>query len=419
MVFVTFFPSCANVHLTKDVGMIPYVLHREFGYTSYIVSYSNEGYPSLQTEVPGLRMLFMKRSAARIFGSAMRPAAETYRPLLGILRSLPTILDAAPVMVRLARQIRVLHLFHLKFESIILALVYRLINRKGIVYLKMDIGRDISVIHHRDRFWPIAAPLLRPLFQLISFDIISVETREQYELARKHSLLSKFADCIVYLPNGVDCSRLLRFACEFDEKENRILHVGRIGAFPKRSEIVVEAFAKVSSDFPEWRLLLIGPLETRFAAYLQRLIQANPAVRGKIVHVGSIDGERERLYEHYGRAKILAFPSKWESFGFVILEAGCLGDTIVGTDIPSVRDATNDGKFGYVCQGDDVDSFAEALRHALSSRDELEQKSKSMAEFVANNFDWKAICGVLHQNIQRRSRNRDHSRWKSLSSHHE
>lgn len=35
LVFATFFPGCLNVHLTKDVGMIPYVLYRDFGYDSY------------------------------------------------------------------------------------------------------------------------------------------------------------------------------------------------------------------------------------------------------------------------------------------------------------------------------------------------------------------------------------------------
>ena len=37
--FLTLFPELENVHLMKDVGMIPYIMHKEFGYDSYIASY--------------------------------------------------------------------------------------------------------------------------------------------------------------------------------------------------------------------------------------------------------------------------------------------------------------------------------------------------------------------------------------------
>jgi glycosyltransferase involved in cell wall biosynthesis len=201
------------------------------------------------------------------------------------------------------------------------------------------------------------------------------------------------------LPNGVDVTRLSHFSRRFAEKENTILHVGRIGAFQKGSEVILEAFARVSADFPEWRLLLIGPFETAFVRYFEELLQRNASVRGKIVYVGPINTNRERLYEHYSKAKILAFPSRWESFGFVILEAACLGDAILGTKIPSVCDVTRDGEFGYMCPVDDVDCFTETLRYALSNQDDLQQKSESIAKFIAANFDWKGICGTLHQDI--------------------
>ena len=39
--FLTIFPLTENVHLTKDVVMIPYVLYKEFGYESTIATYKN------------------------------------------------------------------------------------------------------------------------------------------------------------------------------------------------------------------------------------------------------------------------------------------------------------------------------------------------------------------------------------------
>ena len=48
--FVTLFPQCQNIHLVKDVGMIPYVMHRDMGYDSYVMCYKNGDYPYLDTE---------------------------------------------------------------------------------------------------------------------------------------------------------------------------------------------------------------------------------------------------------------------------------------------------------------------------------------------------------------------------------
>ncbi len=39
--FVTIFPRSENVHLTKDVGAIPYTFHRHLGYDSTVVSDDN------------------------------------------------------------------------------------------------------------------------------------------------------------------------------------------------------------------------------------------------------------------------------------------------------------------------------------------------------------------------------------------
>ena len=50
IVFATFFPDCENIHLTKDIGMIPYVLHRDFGYDAYVICHKNGDYPYLEKE---------------------------------------------------------------------------------------------------------------------------------------------------------------------------------------------------------------------------------------------------------------------------------------------------------------------------------------------------------------------------------
>ena len=62
MRFLTVFPLLENVHLIKDVGMIPFVLHRDFGYDSTILSFDDaKGLNHLENEVKGLKKRLIKK----------------------------------------------------------------------------------------------------------------------------------------------------------------------------------------------------------------------------------------------------------------------------------------------------------------------------------------------------------------------
>ena len=56
MNFVTMLLHTKNVHLLKDVGMIPYMLWKQYGYNARIITYKNEEkYEYLEKEVRGDR----------------------------------------------------------------------------------------------------------------------------------------------------------------------------------------------------------------------------------------------------------------------------------------------------------------------------------------------------------------------------
>ena len=61
------FPRAENSHLIRDVGMIPYTLHKLYGADAAVVTYKNGEYPYLQDEVQGLKLDFI----ANKFNSAL------------------------------------------------------------------------------------------------------------------------------------------------------------------------------------------------------------------------------------------------------------------------------------------------------------------------------------------------------------
>ena len=120
--FVTVFPVTENVHLIKDVGQIPYTLHKHHGYDSTIVCYQNsESYPNLDGEVEGLRISFLTQQGRKLFQE---------RAVLNYLKEQ-------------AKNIDVLNLYHLTKETIYYGLYYKKLNPKGVLYVKMDVYNEM------------------------------------------------------------------------------------------------------------------------------------------------------------------------------------------------------------------------------------------------------------------------------------
>jgi glycosyltransferase involved in cell wall biosynthesis len=394
--FVTFFPVCENMHLTKDVGMIPYVLHRDFGYDASVACRRNGDYPYLETETPGLKMTFIGKSRLRELagkgGGFFSRAVE----------ALSATLEVLPFMIRHGRHIDILQLYHYKDESIIAAWIYKAVNPKGIVYLKLDLHPDIIELCKKDP----GKVKSSKLYEIAHFDMISTEFSESLDVLKNiHPSFKKYRDSLYYVPNGIDGVKLARFRIGYDKKENIIIHAGRIGTPQKATDVVLRAFAGVAKEFPSWRLLLIGSMDETFEPYYRDFLEKNGEIKDQIQYPGYMES-RDDVYRSYQKASVVFFPSRFESFGLVAVEAGYLGDVLLASNIPPIRDITDGGRYGYLCEVDDVGCFIEKLRHIMASEVETAGMSASSATHIGEAFDWSAICAGLHRMFTERTGNR-------------
>lgn len=398
IVFASFFPSCENIHLVKEVGCVPYFLMKDYAYETFLISYENGEYPYLETDVPGLKMRFMRRGFCHSLESLAEKAFGNDGLVSRSARVFCTVLDALPLMLRHGRAIDVLELVHLDDTTIAIAWLYKVINRKGVTYFKLDLDpadikrfeEEPGLYHRQSHF----------IYRKVPADLMSVETRQMYEFARsRHPYFRQFGDRLLYLPNGIDVGRLSPFARDFSIKENLVLHAGRIGAYQKASEVALESFAKAAREFPGWKLVLIGAMEKDFEGRYAKFLEDNPDIRDRIAYMGFLD-PRQKVYEFYARSKVFLFPSRYESFGFVAAEAGALGCAVLGSEIPAIRELT--GGHGCLCPVDNVECFTEKLKCLLSHEDQLKSISESGAKYVINNYDWHVICDVLDKAIRKK-----------------
>lgn len=368
--FVTIFEKSENIHLIKDVGQIPYHMHKQFGYTSTLVTYkNNKEYPYLQEEVKGLNIKFIPK-----------------------IKLLSYSLSIIWYLIKHAKSIDVLHLHHHRNKTYLHIIIYKKLNPQGIAYLKSDMGYK-SVIEH-DGFIPKKRPkfwLREKLFNMAKqyVDIIGIETVNSFEF-----LVNRYPELkekLLYMTNGLDLERLysLSSPLEHEQKEKWIITVGRIGAKEKNNTMLLNALAML--ELKEWKIFFIGPIEDSFAKEVERFYKKHPHLQQNIILTGSIT-DRKKLMDFYAKSSVFCLTSVEESFGFVLIEALAYDNYLITTDISSAADITDNQKYGTIINSSEhlVQTLTQIINKGIS------QKS---IDYTKTKYDWHNIVKILEKRI--------------------
>jgi glycosyltransferase involved in cell wall biosynthesis len=321
--FVTLFPAAENVHLLKDVGIIPYIMHRDYGYESKLVCFHNsDTYQALADEVNGLKIEFIDAEPYQ-FG-------KVSKHVLSYLRNN-------------AKQIDILNLYHHTTESMVYALAYRLFNPKGIVYIKLDISIQKFDKQQKQWFHPLRLIgynlFFKYITQLVTCEIPTAQTYLEKAIP---ALKGK----LILLTNGIDTLPMEQIGLHrntFQEKENIFLTVGRIGAQEKNHELLLQSLTNM--DLKDWKVVFVGPIAPAFTTYLTAYFAQHPHLKEQIIFTGNISN-RTALYSWYNRAKVFCLTSRFESFGIVLAEALYFGNYILSTGVESIQYITDNERLG-------------------------------------------------------------------------
>lgn len=358
--FLTVFPNTENVHLIKDVGMIPYILYKEFNYDSTIASYKNGEYPYINTDVKGLKQVFIP---------------QTFKF---------EILNVCLFIFRNFRKYDVLQCYHISKQSIVYLIFFKLLKTitftKSLTYIKLDIDeREVSKGFSKK---------VRLVLKYIN--ILSVETKKMTNYMNKNNILGKE---VAYIPNGFYHNKE-RENVNFKDKENLIITVGRIGNFQKDNELLLEGFKDFAAQNSNWRLELIGPIEDGFNSYIENYFQENPSLISRVTFVGNIS-DRNLLQQKYKKAKIFVLTSPWESFGIVLVEAISKGCFLITTNFSSAHDITDNQKYGLLFESGDNKRLTELMLKVTGDSDLMEKSCHEVQDFAYDNFSLKRICADI------------------------
>lgn len=368
MRWVTYFPKFERIHLTKDVGLIPFHVGRN-GYDAVLLGHSNQTI-SIPDEVEGLELELLEEGRQLFFLD---------RAFLDWLKANATKTD-------------VLHLFHLSRDTIFYGAYYKRLNPRGKLYLKMDAYNDHLLSRKRYASNPIKNALLKRTEKEFfrQLDLATIENTEGQELAVK--TYPELSGKLRYLPNGCNDIYLKAHFSEKASKEKTILSVGRLGSSDKNFDLLLAALPLI--ELPDWKFQIVGPIDPDFQVKIDAFFEVHPEWRERITFFGSIS-DRLKLYELYSKASVFFLPSRFESFGISFVEALYFGACLVGHDgMYAYSDITKQGQFGSFFKDNDPASFAVAIEEATQKSMSPEFANQA-SDHGQNTFSWSTLTKEL------------------------
>ena len=351
--FICIFPGLYNYILTKDVGMIPYTLSSK--YDTKIVTYENDDF------------IYMN--------SLLKKDNFKLEFLTNTGNQKKDVIDYIKVH---AKDIDIIQFYHLRYNELPrYVFTYKLHNRKGHVYLKLDSNNQmIDFLVKRNGLMPS----LRRLFMKIVFrfiDTISIETKHNYKTLQESNLINE--DSLIYLPNGVMSNEITL------KKEKTILYVGFIEKKNKRIDKLIDAVNNI--DLNEWKVVLIGEIKEDIREYFDE----NPSPK---IELKGYISDKEKLAQEYSKASIYCCTSEKESFGISTLEAAYHGNYIISTNVGGSPDILEKTRYGKLIK-DDLNDLSEILQETINNWDNIQENPDKIRKIVDETFNYKNICKKL------------------------
>ena len=144
-------------------------------------------------------------------------------------------------------------------------------------------------------------------------------------------------------------------------KQNRIISVARL-APQKNQKMMIEAFAKIADEFPDWQLVIFG--EGPLRSSLELLVKSLQ-LEGRVL----LPGRTEHVIEELRKSKIFCLSSDYEGMSNSMIEAICVGLPIITTKVSGTEELITNGENGYVVDKGDSEGLCSKMRELIKDKE--------------------------------------------------
>ena len=190
------------------------------------------------------------------------------------------------------------------------------------------------------------------------------------------------------IPNGIDVDHFSAEAVPIPEMADGKLNILFVGRMEKRKGLryLLEAYGKLKWDFPDLRLVVVGP--GNLDKDCHRVVSERNLQ--DVVFVGDVPYQELRRF--YQTADICCAPATGrESFGIVLLEAMASGKPVVASRIPGYSAVLDHGVQGLLVPPKEKDALADALA-LLIRNPEIRHQLGRRGQTTAEKYRWGIVA---------------------------
>ena len=215
-------------------------------------------------------------------------------------------------------------------------------------------------------------------------DLIRTHTRAN--IAHVAAFTGVDPDRIELVYNGVDVGAVDKAVAAEEKVPGRVVTIARL--IPeKRVDLVIEAFAACSAEWPDAELRVFGdgPERARLEALTEQL-----GVAGKVGFFGHVD--HRRILKELAQAEVLMLLSETvdERLPNVVKEGMAARCVSISSKSVGIEELVAHGESGFVIEYGDLAAAADALRWAFADREAAAAMGERARAHVGVNFDHQA-----------------------------
>jgi len=206
---------------------------------------------------------------------------------------------------------------------------------------------------------------------------------------RNWSWLSPKQRAVIYNPLAVKDRDSTVAPLQLDSNFHKVVAMGRLTP-QKGFDLLLQAFALISEQFPNWQLVILGEGEQR---ELLEALARKLGLESQVIMPGLVSNPFPVLQQ----CELFVLSSRYEGFGNVIIEAMSCGIPVISTNCPSgPGEIINSGKNGILVPNQDKDRLAQAMK-TLMSDPERRQELSAQAQNSLRRFELNEIVSQWEQ----------------------
>ena len=237
---------------------------------------------------------------------------------------------------------------------------------------------------------------------MLTYEASEVIVNSNYMKAELQRLFGLPYEKINVVPNGVNLGLFNGIERDYNfrrkyamDNEKIILFMGRL-VYEKGIQHLIAAMPKILQRYHDSKLVICGK-----GGMLDELKQQVDAmgIGDKVYFAGYMNGKD--VQKMYKAADVAVFPSTYEPFGIVALEAMLSENPIVVSDIGGLNEIVEHRVNGMKAYCGNPNSFADSILELLYDHKLSAEITKKAKNKVRNNYNWSKIAQDTHFTYQK------------------